>query len=161
RSIARLKTAKSVKTKPPARAKNNARKTKLADFYPPQLATLVDQVPGGDQWLHEIKYDGYRILTRIDHARVKLLTRESHGWTERFKRCADSLKRLAVRQAFLDGEIVALLEDGTSDFQLLQNSLREHPSIQLVYFVFDLLHLDGADLRATPLLQRKEMLQKL
>lgn len=156
---ARSKTAKPIEAKTPARSET--RKGKLADFYPPQLATLVDQVPDGDQWLHEIKFDGYRILARLDRGRVKLLTREAHDWTARFKKCADSLKRLRARQAFLDGEIAALREDGTSDFQLLQNSLREQEPVQLVYFVFDLLHLDGADLRAAPLLQRKELLQKL
>jgi bifunctional non-homologous end joining protein LigD len=142
-------------------AVKNARKSRMADFYPPQLATLVDRVPGGDEWLHEIKFDGYRILAHLDHGQVKLLTREAHDWTARFKSCADAVRRLPAQRAFLDGEIAALREDGTSDFQLLQNSLREHAPTRLVYFVFDLLYLDGADLRATPLRQRKEKLQKL
>ena len=72
-----------------------------------------------------------------------MLTREAHDWTQRFRICADALKNLPGRQAFLDGEIVALKEDGTSDFQLLQNSLKEHAPVKLVYFIFDLLYLDG------------------
>ena len=161
RKPARSRSAAPDQTKQLRTPTKNARKTKMADFYPPQLATLVDRVPAGDEWLHEIKYDGYRILARLDQGQVKLLTREAHDWTARFKPCAEALLRLPARQAFLDGEIAALREDGTSDFQLLQNSLRERKPIQLVYFVFDLLYLDGADLRATRLLQRKEMLQKL
>ena len=160
RDVTRSKTAKPVETKGPARS-DTARKDWLADFYPPQLATLVDRAPRGNQWLHEIKFDGYRIVARIDHGRVKLLTREAHDWTERFKKCAASLKRLRAREAFLDGEIAALRDDGASDFQLLQNSLRECAPAKIVYFVFDLLYLDSVDLRSAPLRQRKEMLQKL
>ena len=148
------------KIKPPALVKE-AKSAKFPAFYQAQLATLVDQVPRGENWLHEIKFDGYRILGRIDEGRVSLLTREAHDWTQRFKVCADALKNLPVRQASLDGEIVALKEDGTSDFQLLQNSLREHEPVKLVYFIFDLLYLDGRDLTALPLLARKEALAKL
>jgi bifunctional non-homologous end joining protein LigD len=138
-----------------------AKKWKMPAFYQPQLATLVDSVPQGDDWLHEIKLDGYRIICRIDNGRASLLTRKAHDWTGRFGAIADAVKALPVRQAVLDGEIVALKDDGTSDFQLLQNSLREKSPVNLVYFVFDLLYLDGWDLTASPLLARKEKLQKL
>src|SRR5581483_1983215 len=137
------------------------KKAALADFYSPELATLVDRVPSGNEWLHEIKFDGYRILARIDRGRVKLFTREAHDWTARFENCAAALAQLPVRQAFLDGEIAALREDGSSDFQLLQNSLRAGAPARIVYFIFDLLYLDGADLRAAPLQKRKQALQKI
>ncbi len=146
------------KTKTPAHVKDS-KKAKLPAFYQPQLATLVDRVPQGDQWLHELKFDGYRILSRIDKGRVTLLTREAHDWTKRFSVIADALKNFPARQAFLDGEIVALKEDGTSDFQLLQNSLREHAPVNLSYFVFDLLYLNGRDFTAAPLSARKETLE--
>jgi bifunctional non-homologous end joining protein LigD len=139
----------------------SGRKAKLPPFYQPQLATLVDGVPQGNNWLHEIKFDGYRILCRIDGSRVSLLTREAHDWTARFRAIAEAAKGLPVRQAFLDGEIVALKEDGTSDFQLLQNALKQQASVNLVYFVFDLLYLDGQDLTGSPLVERKTILEKL
>src|SRR6266576_2698594 len=138
-----------------------AKKSNMPAFYKQQLATLVASVPQGDDWLHEIKLDGYRIICRIDNGRASLLTRKAHDWTGRFGAIADAVKALPVRQAVLDGEIVALQNNGISDFQLLQNALREKSPVNLVYFVFDLLYLDGSDLTAAPLLERKEKLQKL
>jgi bifunctional non-homologous end joining protein LigD len=138
-----------------------AKKSQLPKFIQPQLATLVDSVPRGDEWLYEIKFDGYRILCRIDNGRVSLLTREAQDWTHRFKNVAGAAQRLRVKQALLDGEVVALEEDGTSNFQLLQNSLNQKASANLVYFVFDLLHFDGQDLTSSPLLARKERLEKI
>ena len=140
---------------------SGARKVKLPAFYQPQLATLVDSVPQGNDWLHEIKFDGYRILCRVDEGSVSLLTREAHDWTARFDAVAGAAKALPVRQAFLDGEIVALKKDGTSDFQLLQNALKQQASVHLAYFVFDLLYLDGHELTGFPLLERKKFLEKL
>ena len=122
---------------------SGAKKSELPKFIQPQLATLVDSVPSGDEWLHEVKFDGYRILCRIDAGRISLLTREAQDWTSRFPSIANAAKELPVRQALLDGEVVALEEDGTSNFQLLQNSLKQKTGINLVYFVFDLFYLDG------------------
>jgi bifunctional non-homologous end joining protein LigD len=127
----------------------------------PQLATLADEVPPGKEWLHEVKLDGYRILCRVDHGRVALLTRREQDWTHRFKSIASAAKKLPVTEAFLDGEIVALDEQGRSNFQRLQNLLKGSGASQLVYFAFDLLHLDGRDLRAAPLESRKRILEKL
>jgi bifunctional non-homologous end joining protein LigD len=135
--------------------------TGLPDFLQPQLATLVNSVPQGDEWLHEIKFDGYRILCRIDGGRISFLTREAQDWTDRFKALAAAVKELQVRQAFLDGEVVALDANGINDFQLLQNSLKQNSSSNLVYYVFDLLHVDGFDLIPTPLLARKERLKTI
>ena len=138
-----------------------AKKSELPQFIRPQLATLVDAVPKGDEWLHEVKFDGYRILCRINKGRVSLLTREAQDWTARFKPLADAANELPVQRAMLDGEIVALEEDGTTNFQLLQNSLSQKTTANLVYFVFDLLYIDGQDLISSPVLARKEILQRI
>ena len=141
--------------------RNADARTSLPDFVQPQLATLVNSVPPGDDWLHELKFDGYRILCRIENGRASFLTREAQDWTHRFKALAKVTEGLGARQLLLDGEVVALGPDGINDFQLLQNSLRQNVSSNLVYYVFDLLHLDGRNLLAAPLLTRKEELKRL
>ncbi|MGH7833041.1 MAG: non-homologous end-joining DNA ligase [Candidatus Binatia bacterium] len=137
-----------------------ARKARLPAFMRPQLATLVESVPSAGGWLHEVKFDGYRILCRFEKGRVALLTREAKDWTARFKSVADAAAGLPVTDTILDGEVVALRADGTADFQALQNSLRRGGG-NLTYFVFDLLYLNGYDLTAIPLLARKEALAKI
>ena len=137
------------------------RNSRLPDFVAPQLATLVDRVPQGDDWLHEIKFDGYRILCRISEGDVCLITRNRQDWTERLSFLAKAANELPVDQALLDGEVVALNENGTTNFQLLQNSLSTQASDNLAYYVFDLLHLDGNDLMPWPLLTRKEALAEI
>lgn len=124
----------------------------------PQLATLVAEAPDGKQWLHEVKYDGYRIICHIDRGRAKLISRNQKDWTDRFAGVAEAAVELPVRQAILDGEIVAMGTDGISRFQLLQNAFRDHQTANLVYFVFDVLYLEGYDLRDLPLAKRKEIL---
>jgi bifunctional non-homologous end joining protein LigD len=133
----------------------------MPGFVAPQLATLVDSVPEGEGWLHEVKFDGYRLLCRIENSHVQFLTRQAQDWTPSFKELADSAKKLSVGQALLDGEVVALDEQGKSNFQRLQNSLKGGNRALLIYFAFDLLHLDGRDLRGVPLVRRKEMLRRL
>ena len=137
------------------------RTSQLPDFVAPQLATLVDAVPPGDDWLHEIKFDGYRILCRISNGEICLITRNRQDWTDRLNFLTQAAAELPVNQALLDGEVVALNENGTTNFQLLQNSLSTHASDNLAYYVFDLLHLDGNDLMQLPLLKRKETLAKI
>jgi bifunctional non-homologous end joining protein LigD len=144
-----------------ASAADRARKSRLPDFVTPQLATLVDRVPQGDDWLHEIKFDGYRILCRISDSEICLITRNRQDWTERLSFLAQAARELPLEHALLDGEVVALNENGTTNFQLLQNSLSTHASDNLAYYVFDLLHLDGHDLMPLPLLQRKETLAEI
>ncbi|HEY2987562.1 MAG TPA: DNA ligase D [Candidatus Binatia bacterium] len=134
---------------------------KLPDFIPPQLATLVDVVPAGEEWLHEIKFDGYRVLCRNDGRTVRFFTREGKDWTARFGALGDAAGRLPVRQTLLDGEIVVMDEQGASHFQSLQEALGKNETARLIYYVFDLLHLDGYDLTAAPLLVRKEILARL
>jgi bifunctional non-homologous end joining protein LigD len=151
---------KAAKKGPPSPLERR-RKSQLPGFVAPQLATLVDRVPQGDDWLHEIKFDGYRILCRISNGEICLITRNRQDWTERLSFLAQAAMELPVHDALLDGEVVALNENGTTNFQLLQNSLSTHASDNLAYYVFDLLHLDGNDLRQLPLLRRKEALAEI
>ena len=132
----------------------------LPGFVAPQLATLVAEPPAGGDWLHEIKYDGYRAIAAIGGGRCRIYTRSGKDWTEKFASIASSLSKLKVGNALLDGEIVALDEHGRSRFQLLQNGLKSK-DVPLTYYVFDLLELDGRDLRSEPLSDRKEELRKL
>jgi bifunctional non-homologous end joining protein LigD len=126
-----------------------------------QLATLTSQAPEGDQWLHEMKFDGYRMICRMERGRARFISRNQHDWTERFPFLAGTAGRLAVKQALLDGEIVAVRPDGTTDFQALQNAFRANRQELLHYYVFDLLYLDGYDLSAAPLQERKRVLAEV
>ena len=128
-----------------------AKRAQLPDFVPPSLATLSDTPPSGANWIHEIKLDGYRIEARLDHGKVRLFTRNRQDWTHRFKSIADAVAKLPAETALLDGELVAQNEKGFSSFSLLQTDLKEGRSERLVYWVFDLLHLDGRDLTEQPL----------
>jgi len=130
--------------------------------YAPQLATLVKEPPVGDVWLHELKYDGYRIGCRMAGGAIQLVSRNGKDWTERFSVVADAAAHLPVRSALLDGEVALLLPDGRTSFQALQNAFAGHPEGgEILYFVFDLLYLDGEDLTALALEQRKQRLHRL
>ncbi len=126
----------------------------------PQLATLAREAPAGDEWLHELKYDGYRVLSRLERGRVAMITRGGLDWSDRFAPLAEALRRVPVKSALLDGEVAVVQEDGSTSFQALQNQLRGGAK-ELVYFVFDLLHLDGFDLTGAPLESRKAVLKRL
>jgi bifunctional non-homologous end joining protein LigD len=128
---------------------------------PPQLATLVTTPPAGDEWLHEMKFDGYRILCRLQKGRATLLSRNAKDWTDHFPDVAAAAAALPARQALLDGEIAVLLPNGTTKFQALQNALAGVEQGQVCYFVFDLLHLDGQDLTGATLEARKRALETL
>lgn len=138
-----------------------ARAADMPAVVAPQLATLVDEAPKGEQWLHEIKFDGYRILARLDHGRVVLHTRKAQDWTARFPELARSLATLPVESAILDGEVTALERNGAPSFRKLQESLSTGNTRHLRYFCFDLLYLDGYDLTAAPLCERKRALFEL
>ena len=147
---------------PDAAKLKGARKGALPGFIEPSLATLVSKAPSGDRWLHEIKFDGYRLQARIEAGRVKLLTRSGLDWTAKFgKDLAAAFKALPVGTALIDGELVVESQNGASDFSLLQADLSEGRVDRFVYYAFDLMHLDGYDLRATPLVMRKEALAQL
>lgn len=133
-----------------------------ADNVEPQLATLVSEAPRGAEWVHEIKYDGYRSLCHIRKGKARLITRNGKDWTGRFQPVASAAEEvLEDHEAILDGEVVVLEANGTTSFQALQNALSEERGDDLVYYAFDLLHLDGYDLRKAPLLARKEALAGL
>ena len=138
-----------------------ARKAPLPASLPAQLATAVTDPPDGDEWLHEMKFDGYRILSRLEKGRVRLVSRNGKDWTERFPSVAEAIAGLGVERAVFDGEVAVLLAGGKTSFQALQNYMGGAGGGQLVYYVFDLLHLDGYDLSGVALEARKAALQGL
>ncbi|WP_332681410.1 DNA ligase D, partial [Bosea sp. (in: a-proteobacteria)] len=153
--------------RPRAAKSQTARKAKdeadaLPRFVEPCLATLQEKPPAGENWLHEVKFDGYRLQARLSDGKVRLLTRTGLDWSERFgSGIVAALAALPCDTALIDGEAVVLAEDGISSFSALQAALSEEKTENLVFFAFDLLHLDGEDLRAEPLLARKERLEAL
>jgi bifunctional non-homologous end joining protein LigD len=157
-AVAAKKSAKKSDPAPRAKAAADAR---LPDFVPLALATLHDTAPSGPGWLHEIKFDGYRIEARLDRGQVQLLTRNRQDWTHRFEPIARAVARLPAKSALLDGEVVIEDDKGVSGFSLLQIALKEGRTDRFVYWMFDILYLDGADLTGRPLVERKAVLQKL
>jgi bifunctional non-homologous end joining protein LigD len=127
--------------------------------YTPQLATLVDAAPESDSVLVELKLDGYRIGALLQSGKVKLESRRNNDWTAQFPTVTAAVKRLAAKNALLDGEVAAVMPNGITSFQALQNA--EAAGASLRYFAFDLLHLDGEDVAALSLLERKAKLRKL
>jgi bifunctional non-homologous end joining protein LigD len=142
-----------------AQGKSKARAL-IPDFVEPELATLDTDVPAGPRWLHEVKYDGYRIIARKAGDDITLFSRSGLDWTVRFPAIAKATLTLPVESALLDGEVAFVLPDGKTDFKSLQEHIdTPHPAIR--YFVFDLLSLDGKDLRKKPLVERRAALAKL
>lgn len=129
-------------------------------FQPVQLAALVDHVPSGDRWLHELKYDGYRTLIAVGGGEGRAYTRSGLDWSDRFAGLIADAVKLGVRSALIDGEAVVTLPDGRTSFQALQAALKNNPDA-IDYFAFDLLELDGKDLTRLPLTARKEKLAAL
>lgn len=143
------KRPKAVKPKP----------TALPEQFSPQLATLVDKAPAGD-WRYEIKFDGYRILARIDNGEVRLLTRNGHDWTAKLPLQAKALAEMKLDGSWLDGEVVVLNDKGFPDFQGLQNAFESGRSVDIIYFVFDAPFLHGVDQRELPVEERRAALKK-
>ncbi len=137
-----------------------AKKGKLPSKLAPQLAGTATRAPEGDQWLHEVKLDGYRLLCRIENGSVKLLTRNGHDWTDRFAAVAAAAARMPVASAILDGEVVVLNAEGVPDFGALQAAM-SGGAAAFTYFVFDVPFAHGYDLRAAALIDRKKLLQSL
>lgn len=129
------------------------------DWLAPQLATLAKTAPDGDDWIHEIKFDGYRLLAWIDGARVRLMTRNRKDWTDRFPQLEAALAALGVRDSVWDGELAVELETGATSFQALQNAVTAPARGALRFFLFDVLRHSGRDVRGWPLLERKELLR--
>jgi bifunctional non-homologous end joining protein LigD len=138
-----------------------AAQARLPEALRPQLATLAATAPQGDDWIHEIKFDGYRIIARIQAGHVRLQSRNGKAWTDRFPEIATLLANLPVDAALLDGEVVAMAPNGTSSFRHLQEALSSGRTNGLSYQVFDLLHLNGFDLTAAAQLDRKRTLASL
>jgi bifunctional non-homologous end joining protein LigD len=138
----------------------NAKQAAMPSFIEPALPTTVDNPPKGKDWVHEIKYDGYRMQIRIANGKATLRTRTGLDWTERFRSIARAATELPAKAAIIDGEIVGLTEAGIPNFNLLVDGIKAGGG-SLVYFAFDLLHLDGYDLRRASLLERKAALQAL
>jgi DNA ligase D-like protein (predicted ligase) len=134
--------------------------TALPDWVKPQLTKLVDDAPDGPDWLHEIKFDGYRMHARLDQGAVRLLTRTGLDWTYKYPGIASAVSSLPG-QAYLDGELCGVRPDGTTSFNLIQNASDTGDGDALVFFLFDLLHLDGETVSAMPLKERKERLRAL
>ena len=133
----------------------------LPEKLSPQLATLATAVPATGEWLYEVKYDGYRVMARIENGEPRLITRGGHDWTAKLPGLATSLRGLGVQSGWLDGELVVLNDDGVPDFNALQNSFDRARTERIVYFLFDLPFLEGHDLRQLPLRQRREALAQL
>ncbi len=137
----------------------------MPDRVEPCLALLKNKPPKGDDWLFEVKWDGYRIAVHIELGRVRILTRGGHDWTHRFPTIADAAKKLPVATAIIDGEAVVMDEQGRSDFGLLQKSLGgrsgKSSAADAILMAFDLLYFDGHDLRAVELSSRRKMLEDL
>jgi len=148
---------------PPPLAKEipGASKATPPALLSPQLATLSERAPAGEAWLHEIKFDGYRLVAHLEHGKARLMTRHGHDWTARFRTQARQLERLPVEQAILDGELVALNADGASSFRELQEAISRKQTQPLIFQLFDLIYLNGYDLSAVPLIARKRVLAQL
>ncbi len=138
-----------------------ARASRMLTDLTPQLCTLSEKVPRGDGWLHEIKFDGYRLLAYKDAGSVRLITRNGNDWTRRFGPIAGAVAGLPCGTAVVDGEATIVGESGRTTFQALQQAMKAQTFDALVFFVFDLLYLDGYDLTRTPLVERKRLLKRL
>ena len=172
--ISRRESAQARKTSPTKRIASNrpvtsnpagaipagARQASLPERMAPQLATLLDGPPADPQgWLYEIKFDGYRLMTRIDGPSVACFTRNGHDWTTRLPALAETVSKMNIGSGWLDGEVVVLNEHGVPDFGALQNAFDSASTAGLVYFVFDLPYFDGLDLRQVQLAERREILR--
>lgn len=141
------------------RVKTLDHRDKMPARIEPQLCQLVKEAPKGSKWLHEIKFDGYRLLCRVEGSRVRLITRQGHDWTEKFSQLRDAIEAIGLKNTIIDGEIVCLNKNGLSDFSCLQETLsRSGKTKSLIFYAFDLLFLNGNDLRGRPLKERKELL---
>lgn len=138
-----------------------AQASTLPQFIPPQLATLSNAMPTGAGWVHEIKFDGYRIQVRLENGKVQLLTRTGKDWSDKFPVLAALFRKLPAQNAIIDGEVVAVHASGVSSFKGLQNALQAGDDRALQFYAFDLLFLDGENLMKRPLLERKALLEPL
>ncbi|AWM24992.1 ATP-dependent DNA ligase [Sinorhizobium fredii CCBAU 25509] len=129
------------------------------------MAMLVDKPPKGRDWAFEVKWDGYRLAVHIEPGRVRIITRGGYDWTSKFPSIADDARELGYATMILDGEAVVLDDKGRSDFGMLQRAIGRKPSLhdprEILFFAFDLLYLDGRDLRRLPLSERRRLLESI
>jgi bifunctional non-homologous end joining protein LigD len=135
-------------------------KAPLPGFIEPALATAVERVPDGARWIHEIKFDGYRVQVQLANNDVTIFTRRGCDWTKRLQKIAGDAWHVKAGSAIIDGEVVVPSSDGTTDFSVLQNELKGR-SMKIALVAFDLLYLNGQDLRRLPLTARKAELKKI
>ncbi|PTQ82556.1 ATP-dependent DNA ligase LigD phosphoesterase module /ATP-dependent DNA ligase LigD polymerase module [Nitrosospira multiformis] len=141
---------------------DNARKADLPHTLTPELATLVDEPPlDPEEWIYEIKFDGYRMLSRIEGGEVRLITRNGNDWSRKLPHLVKALGKLKLKSSWLDGEIALLDENGIPDFQSLQNAFDSAHTERIIYYLFDVPFYDGYDLRNASLVERRALLQKL
>ena len=163
--IVATRSAQSLRELAASPSIEGAVKARLPATFKPQLATLVDTAPPGGDWSYEIKFDGYRVLARLDRAAkgdaVKVFTRAGNDWTAKFSRQVAALGQLGIESAWLDGEAVVLNETGVPDFQALQNAFDSNRPQDIVIYLFDIPFLNGYDLRGVPLVQRRAILRAL
>lgn len=138
-----------------------ARRAAMPNTVSPQLCTLTDRPPEGDHWIHEVKFDGYRLLAHCRGTDIRLTTRAGNDWTGKFGPLTRELQKLGAQTAILDGEVTIVDADGRPSFQMLQRALAGGELHRLVYFVFDIVYLNGYDLQAVPVLERKALLRQL
>ncbi|MBI2824968.1 MAG: hypothetical protein HYX69_09820 [Planctomycetia bacterium] len=156
-----VKPARSKAKKPTVADLPGARRAAQAKSIHVQLATLAREAPDGNQWIHEIKFDGYRLIAFKTGRNVRLVSRNGLDWTDRFPSIVAAVQALEPKDAILDGEAVILLANGVSSFQAMQEALSQRNTSAAVYYSFDLLYVDGYDLRNVPLLKRKAALAQL
>ncbi|WP_395646458.1 DNA ligase D [Terricaulis sp.] len=163
RTIEDLKTKGAAATWTRAKGETKAKPTKAPkwEFVEPMLCTPADKAPDGDQWLHEIKYDGYRLMAAVSGDSVRLYTRKGLDWTGRFQSIADALAALKLKDVLIDGEVAVAHANGRTDFASLQRSLEDGVAKGVSYYAFDLLAEGTKDLRKLPLLERKARLEKV
>ena len=133
----------------------------LPQWIPPQFSQLVKAAPFGPEWLHENKLDGFRMAARIEKGAVRLLTRTGLDWSTQYPAAVEALSKVKAKAAYLDGELCGIGEDGLPSFAHTQAATDNASGAHLVYFAFDLLHLDGRDTARLPLLERKALLEPL
>ncbi|QDZ03086.1 DNA ligase D [Nitratireductor mangrovi] len=140
---------------------SGAVRSAMPERVSPQLATPAERPPSDKDWLHEIKFDGYRTIALVDEGKARLMTRKGLDWTKRYGDVGQAFAGLPCKEAVIDGEIVALDDRGVSRFSLLQQALSDGAGNRLVFYAFDLIHLDGWDLRKVSLVKRKDLLSRL
>ena len=161
RKATKPKRKKNAALNAAAQVRQSGKTIPLPAFVEPCLATLSEKAPDSSNWIHEIKFDGYRLQARIENGKVRLLTRKGLDWTDKFGATAAALSKLPVDSALIDGELVVEGADGVSSFSLLQQALKAGDDGRMVFYVFDLMYLDGQDLRTRPLEERKAALAKI